>query len=292
MYKLVAIDLDGTLLNSDGEISEENKIALRESIKSGKEVVIASGRILNSVINFSKQIGNLNYAISGNGSLVYDLNNEKIVYDNNMSKEKVLKIVEICEKNSIYYSIHTFDKIITKSLNYNILVYQNENMRRDRYKRVNIEVWPDVYEFIKNSTNERFLKMSICDDDKPIFANILKKLREIKGIDVLDVAHMSRKSIKVANEIIPIEYYYTEITNENVNKWEAIKCLLEKLSIDPKETICIGDNYNDKEMLENSGLGVAMSNANPYIKMIAKAIIKDNNSSGIADILYSLERIK
>lgn len=285
MYKLIAIDLDGTLLNSYGEISEENKFALRKNIEQGREIVLASGRVLNSVLNFSKEIGDLNYAISGNGSLLYDIKKEEPIYDNNMDKEKVLKIIKICEENSIYYSIYTANCIITKSLNYNILVYQNENLRKEESKRVNIEVWPDVYGYIQSSNINKFLKVSICDDDKHIFSNIMKKLRDIQGIEALDVAHMSKKSIKIGNNIIPVEYFYTEITNENVNKWEALQYLINKLGISPHETMCIGDNVNDKEMIENAGLGVAMSNSNPEIKMIAKAIIPDNNSDGIAKIL-------
>lgn len=285
MYKLIAIDLDGTLLNSYGEISEENIEALRKAMRSGTEIVLASGRVLNSVLNFSKEVGELNYAISGNGSLLYNIKDQKVLYDNNIEKEKLLQIVEICEKNSIYYSIHTFDKIIAKSLNHNVLVYQNENIRRPKNRRVSIEIWPDILKYIEDSETDKFLKISICDDDKHIFSNILKKVRDIEGIDVLDVAHMSRKTIKVADEIIPIEYFYTEITNENVNKWEALKRLMGILKIEPKDVMCIGDNVNDKEMLENAGLGVAMGNSNPQIKISAKAIITDNNTNGIAKII-------
>lgn len=285
MYKMIAIDLDGTLLNSYGEISEENKSILRKCAKQGIEVVLASGRVLNSVINFSKEIGDLNYAISGNGSILYDLKNDKVIYDNNMNKEKVLKIIKICEENSIYYSVYTSEGIIAKGLDYNVLVYQNENITKKREKRVNITIVQDVYTYIKYSNIDKFLKISICDEDKVVFSSIMRKLKGIEGIDVLEVAHMSKKTIKVGNEIIPIEYYYTEITNENVNKWEAIKVLINKIGISKNQVICIGDNVNDKEMIENSGLGVAMENSNPEIKAIAKVITSDNNSSGVAKIL-------
>lgn len=285
MYKMVAIDLDGTLLNSYGEISEENKDTLRKCIKEGIEVVLASGRVLNSVINFSKEIGNLNYAISGNGAILYDIKNEEVLYNNNMDKEKVLQIIKICEENSIYYSIYTLDGIIAKGLDYNVLVYQNENITKKREKRVNITIVQDVYTYIQHTDITNFLKISICDEDQAVFSSIMKRLKKIPEVDVLEVAHMSKKTIKVGNETIPIEYFYTEITNENVNKWEAIKVLMDKEGLTKNEVICIGDNINDKEMLENAGLGVAMGNSNPYIKEIAKAITSDNNSNGVAKIL-------
>ena len=286
MYKMVAIDLDGTLLNSFSEISDENKNALRESIENGMEVVLASGRILDSVVNFSKEIGNLKYAISGNGSILYDLEERQVIYDNNMNKEKVLRIIKICEENSIYYSIYTLDGIIAKGLDYNVLVYQNENIRKQKEKQVSITIVQDVYEYIKFIDTEKFLKISICDGDKAVFASIMRKIREIDNIDVLEVAHMSKKTIKVANEVIPIEYFYTEITNENVNKWETIKIVLAREGLTAKDVICIGD---DMEMIENAGLGVAMGNSNPDVKAVAKAITLDNNSNGVAGILRAVK---
>lgn len=285
MYKMVAIDLDGTLLNSYGEISEENKTVLRKCMNDGMEVVIASGRVLDSVINFSKEIGKLHYAISGNGSVLYDLKEERILYDNNMQKDKVLKIIEICEENSIYYSLYTSDGIIAKSLDYNVMVYQNENLVKNEEKRVNITIVQDVQHYIEMFGVEKFLKISICDADKVVFASIMRKIKDIPNIDVLEVAHMSRKTIRIGSETLPVEYFYTEITNENVNKWEAIKVLLGITGIESDQVICIGDNVNDKEMLMNAGLGVAMSNSSPYIKAIAKVVTANNNESGVAKIL-------
>ena len=82
---------------------------------------------------------------------------------------------------------------------------------------------------------------------KSVFNSILKKINKVKDVEVLDVSHMSRKVIKDGTSQIPIEYYYTEITNKNVNKWTAIEFLLNKLHIQKEDVIGIGDNVNDKE---------------------------------------------
>ena len=82
---------------------------------------------------------------------------------------------------------------------------------------------------------ENYLKINICDDHNVIFNGIIKKLRTINKIDVLDVAHMSRKIIKYGTEEIEIGYYYTEITNQNVNKWNAIQYLINELEISKEE---------------------------------------------------------
>lgn len=96
---------------------------------------------------------------------------------------------------------------------------------------------------------------------------------------------MSRKTIKDGTDNIQIEYFYTEITNKNVNKWTAIEYLLDKQKILPEEVIAIGDNVNDKEMIENAGLGVVMGNSSPQMKEIADIVVSDNNSDGIAEAI-------
>lgn len=114
---------------------------------------------------------------------------------------------------------------------------------------------------------------------------IIRKLNVIDTIDVLDVSHMSRKTIKDGTEDVQIEYFYTEITNKNVNKWTAIEYLLEIENIKPEEVVAIGDNVNDKEMIQNSGLGVVMGNSSEQMKEMADVVVSDNNSDGIAEVV-------
>ena len=101
MYKLVAIDLDGTLLNSYSQVSEVNKQAIKRAIEKGSEIVLCSGRGFASVKSIANELGAENYVICGNGSLIYNIKNEKIIYDNFIEKEKVLQIIQICEENSL-----------------------------------------------------------------------------------------------------------------------------------------------------------------------------------------------
>ena len=102
MYKLIAIDLDGTLLNSQGEISDENRLYLKKAINSGIEVVLASGRPIDSVENLSLEIGANKYLISGNGAVVYGIQEKEILYNKFLSKAQVLNIIKMCKDNSIY----------------------------------------------------------------------------------------------------------------------------------------------------------------------------------------------
>lgn len=285
MYKLLTIDLDGTLLNSYGEVSDNTKNALRKVVNQGTEVVLASGRPISSTKTLALELGVDNYLISGNGAIVYDIKNEEIIYDKFLNKEQVLKIAKICEANSIFYNIYTEDEVISESLNYNVLFYHKENLKKIEGKRTHINIVQDIVKYIEEHEIDRFLKVTVCDESRMIFNSIIRKLKEIDNIDILDVEHMSKKKIKSGTEDVSIEYHYTEITNKNVNKWTAIEFLMERLNISREDVVAIGDNVNDKEMLVNAGLGIVMGNSNPQIKEIGDKVVADNNSEGVLEAI-------
>lgn len=285
MYKLIAIDLDGTLLNSYGEVSKENRKAIKYAIDKGVKVVLASGRDPQTMEKISLELGIDDYLIAGNGASVYDIKSEKNIYEKFIKKEKALKIIKMCKENSIFFSLYTDKGIITESLNYNVKVFNSENKNRPLEKQTNIELVQDVYEYTKNN-KMNILKIIICDNSKIIFNNIIQKLKKINGIEVLDIEHMSKKSIKIGTEEIEIEYYYTEISSKNVDKWEAIEFLINEFNINRREVICIGDNLNDKKMVENAGIGISMKNSALASKKIGDFITEDNNSNGVEKAIY------
>ena len=287
MYKLIAIDLDGTLLNSYGQVSEKNRLALKQAQENGSQIVLASGRSTNSVKNIAIDIGNNKYIICGNGSLIYDLQKEEIIYDKFIEKKKALQIIYICEQNSIYYNVYTENMVIAKTLSNNVMFYHQENANKTDSKKTKINLVENIYEYVQNLENENILKFTISDTSSIIFNSIIRKLRAIKNIDVLDVAHMSRKIIKSGTEEVSLEYYYTEITSKDVDKWNAIEWLAKELDIKKQEIMTIGDNVNDKMMIENAGFGVAMGNSAPYIKEIADKVVANNNEDGVAEAILS-----
>ena len=285
MYKLIAMDIDGTLLNSYGEVSLKNKEAIELALKKNIEVVLTSGRMPKAILPIANEIKADKYIISGNGAAIYDVQNDKIIYNSYLTKKKVLEIIDICEKNSMFYNVYTNDVILTKSLSYNILFYHNENKRNPEDKKIKINIVDDIYKYVEEYGKEDFLKVTICDNDKFVFRSIMNKMKNIKNVDVLEVAHMSRKIIRHGSEEHEIAYYYTEITNKNVNKWTALEVLLKKLEIKKEELITIGDNINDKEMIENAGLGIVTGNASPEMKKIANEVVASNNESGVAEAI-------
>lgn len=285
MYKLIAVDLDGTLLNSYGEVTDYSKKIIKKLIENGIKFIIASGRPIDSIKTIAKEIGCSEYFIAGNGAIIYDIKKDEIIYEKYLSKSKVLEIIKICEKNSISYNVYTDKTILATGLKYNVLYYYKENLKKEEDKKTNIHIVSDMYEHVKNLKEDKFLKITICEDNESIFNSIMKKIKNINGIDILDVSHMSRKVINQGTEEVSIEYYYTEISLSNVDKWTAIEYLIEKLGIKKEEVIAIGDNMNDKKMIENAGLGIVMKGSTPTVIKVADEIAQSNNEDGAIKIL-------
>ena len=282
MYKLIAIDLDGTMLNSYGEVTENTKRVIKQTIQNGTEVIIASGRSIDSIKTIANEIESEKYMIAGNGAVIYDIENDKIIYEKYIPKSKAIDIIKTCEENSIYYNVYTNKSIIANSLRYNVLYYYKENIKKEESKKTHITLVEDILKYVEDMQNEKIMKIFICDSTKSVFNSIIKKFEIIPDVEVLDVSHMSRKIIKHGTTEVPIQYYYTEISMKNVDKWYALEFLLNKLHINKDELITIGDNMNDKKMIEEAGLGIVMKGSTPVVTSIADYITDDNNNEGVA----------
>ena len=285
MYKLVAVDLDGTLLNQYGDVTENTKRVIKNVMRKGTQVVLASGRSIDSIQNISNEIGASRYIVAGNGAVLYDIEEQKNLYENYIPIEKAKKIIDICEENSIFYNIYTNKKIVTKNLRYNVLYYYKENLKKADRKKTNIDIVDSIQDYVKNMRDENIMKIFICDETVSVFNSIMKKFDEIPNVETLDVSHMSRKVIKNGTLEFPIEYYYTEISMKNVDKWNAIEFLINKMGINKDEVIAIGDNMNDKKMIEEAGLGITMEGSTPVVTDVANYVTANNNNEGVAKAL-------
>ena len=283
MYKLIAIDLDGTMLNSYGEVTENTKRVLKQTKQKGAEVVIVSGRSIDSIKYIASEIDSSKYMIAGNGAIVYDRSQNKILYEKYIPENKALDIIQICEENSIYYNVYTNKTIIADGLRYNVLYYYKENLKKEDQKKTHITLVENIENYIKEmNEDEKIMKIFICDKNKTVFNSIVRKFSAIEDIDILDVSHMARKVIKQGTEDIPIEYYYTEISMKDVDKWYALEFLIKKLGIQKEEVMAIGDNVNDRKMIEEAGKGIVMGGSTPKVSEVADYITLDCNNEGVA----------
>ncbi len=284
MYKFVAIDIDGTLLNSRGQLSQRTKEAVRRVTKLGTKIVLTSGRVTSSTKKIAEELNADRFIICDNGASIYDREEEKLLYEAHIDKETILKILDTCITNNIYYMVFTPTKIIVKDLKHMALAfYKQRHHCRDEATGMN-EIIYGGREYVEG-LDEHFTRIIVCDQDRPIFNSIVNRLKEYDSLDLMAPPHVANKKIVEDGKEIFISYSYAELLPKNTNKWVAIETLIDKLNIKPFEVIAIGDNFNDIEMIKNAGLGVAMNNGSPAAKEVAAVVAPSNDKDGVAVVL-------
>ena len=280
MYKLIAIDIDGTLLNSKSELTEKTKDVLKKASENGTYIVLTSGRMTENVKKFCEQIGADKYLIAENGASIVNLKTGELEYSKYMTHEVVNKVLDVCDNNNIYYMVYTNKELIVRNIKHMAMFFYKQNYNPNA--RVDTIIAGRDY---IDAVTDQFTKLMICDEDRSIYNSIVAKLNKIPEIDVSPVPHISTKKLDVDGEKKTIEYSYADICATGANKWNAIVELANKLEIKQEEIIAIGDNINDIKMIENAGLGVAMGNGSPHVRALADVIAPSNNEDGVAYIV-------
>lgn len=270
MYKMVCIDMDGTLLNKRKRISERDKIALKKAHdEKNVHIVITTGRLYKDASYYANLLGVKSAVISGNGAFIKDELNNKLIGKNTLSREEFEHILKACEKFNIQPNLYTTDSIYIYSKIYTLVekFLMLKRPKEFKTKILNIKnknMWSHI---IKQNENH-IIKGLILDFNK-------KKLRRFKEYLIQELsleAHMSSK-------------FTLEINSKNTNKAKGVSSLQKYYGIKREEIICIGDNENDIPMIEYAGLGVAMGNAKKEVKEKADFITYDNNNFGVANVI-------
>lgn len=276
MYKLVAIDIDGTLLNSAGELTNYTIETIKRVTQKGVKVVLTSGRVTDSVRGIASKICADKHIICDNGATIIDMESDEVIYSSYIKKDTILKLVNFCITNNIYYMVFTSKEIIVKDLKHMAFAfYKQRHHLKDEATGITQIKFADI-EYLKK-VEEPFTRIVICDEDRAIYNSIINMLKKFDDIELLAAPHISNKIIKNGSEEFLLSYSYAEILAKNTNKWSAIKALTSRLGIKKEEVIAIGDNFNDIEMIQNAGLGIAMNNGSPSAKEVATVIAPSNN---------------
>lgn len=263
MYKLIATDMDGTLLNSKKEVSENTFCAIQNAKKQGKKVVLATGRPLPGVIRYLDEL-KLNedgdFVICFNGALVQEVKTKKVISNIEMNYEDYRKIYEFAVENNVRIHINTPTNIV--------IPYDSPNKYSGIEANINeIEIVSMTDSEIKEKVT--FCKIMIIDDPEKLETLMTK---------IPDELHKNYTIVRSAP-------FFLEFLNKEANKGNALKKLCEHIGISIDEAIAIGDEENDKHMIEYAGLGVAMGNARESIKKIANHITVTNNEDGVCKVI-------
>lgn len=264
MYKLIALDIDGTLLNSKKEVTKEVFDAIQMAKKKGVKVVLSTGRPLPGVQSLLKELklnDEENYVVTFNGGLVQEISSQDVISNIEMSYEDFDIIYnELSKKHNVKIHINTPDSVVVPYKDAPKYSIHEANLN-------NIPViCMDESEINEDLT---FCKVMLIDEPE-IIDNIITKIP---------------KEFHDKYTIVRSAPFFLEFLNKKVNKGSGLQALCNKLNIDPCEVIAVGDEENDRHMIEFAGLGVAMGNARDSIKEISNYITDSNDNNGVAKVI-------
>lgn len=256
MYKLVAIDLDDTLLNNEGIISEKNKEAIQRAENAGVKVVIVSGRSYASTKQLIKELALPNLTVSLNGAYIQDPADDRLVASFPIDQSITQELIEDIEPFDVHINYYHGEKVFCQRQSEQALFYSQMN-------NIQIDYIDSLAELSKTVQAGKLL----MSDDR-------EKLKQIR--DLLQEKYGDQLNIVFSKP------FFLEATDKNASKGTALLKVAEMYGITPQEIIAIGDSENDISMIRNAGLGITVANAKENIKKEADFVTLSNNESGVA----------
>lgn len=275
--KCIALDLDWTTLNAQGRLSERNKEALERAVSKGIQVVVASGRSLNSLPRDILDIKEIRYAVTSNGAAVYDLQRNVCLHTWKMTGKSVLDILQLTEGETVGYEAFI-----------------------DGIAYAQREYVEDPVRFGASASSIPYVQSTRLPVDD--FKGFLMEHREeLDGMDVIVGGEEIKRRLwrelreKVADIYITSSVVQLlEISYKDSGKHSGVRFLLEHLGIQPEELAAFGDGDNDAELLRMAGRGYAVANASRECRAAADVIAPHHDQDGVAwgiDQILGIENI-
>jgi HAD-superfamily hydrolase, subfamily IIB len=271
-YKMIVMDMDGTLLTDDKRITERSKSVLKKAADMGVKIVISTGRIFASARFFGELLGVNAPIIASNGAYIREMDKgeDEVIYAKIMGKENIRMVLDLSHKYGLYSHFYTWNSLFSEKLIYSSVNYSKWNrlMPEDMKIKVNI-IDRDKWEDVIKEYGDRILKAVMMDDDGE---KIQAMRRDVSKYDV-EITSSYEKNF--------------EVMSKGVSKGAAVSTIARLYNIDKSEIICVGDSENDIPMIEYAGLGIAMKNGIDEIKDKADFITLSNEEDGVA---YAIEK--
>jgi len=259
MYKAVFLDMDGTLLKSDHSVSDETIQTIHHLTNNGVAVILVSARPINAVLPTFRHIGlpATSPVITLNGS--YIVENDQPIFQAMVDLDTTTRVTE---------EVRPFKATIAYYLQREWFSEKKDAWTDHEQKIMDVPVEVGPIGSLVNDWAERKIgpnKMMVMSEPDNI-SQIQKHLRSIYNGRL---------------NIYPSKATYLEVMDSRGSKANAVKFVSERLGLSPKEIIAMGDNYNDVEMIQFAGVGVAMGNAPDDIKAVADHVTDTNNNDGV-----------
>ncbi|MDA8441488.1 MAG: Cof-type HAD-IIB family hydrolase [Peptococcaceae bacterium] len=256
MIKLVALDLDDTTLDSESKISSRTAATIRAAMAQGVTVTLATGRMYRSALPFALELGLDVPLITYHGALVKTSLGHEVLYHRPVPLDLASYVLAFASKRRFDINLYMDDQVYVREDNRHIEDYIK--LSKVPYCKV-----ADLNAVLCTEPD----KILIIDEEAKL-DGLARDLKEMVG---------SRLHITKSKP------YFLEITHPEAQKGIALATLATKLGIDRSQVMAVGDSYNDLDMLEYAGIGVAMGNARTEIKDRADFITLSNNEHGVAE---------
>ena len=281
LIRVIASDMDGTLLNSQHDITEENVKAILKAKELGVHFIIATGRMYDSVKPFMDKHGIKCEYILMNGAEFRNENGE-LVESINMDKRKIKDILNILCKEDLIVELYTDEGSYTTSTKEEALkemVYRVQNFEK-------VQDYDKALEIAKE--HEHFKTLKYIDDIDKFIESRIEIRKIITFSNDVEVINKTKVELNNIGGLAVLSSFITniEITDERAQKGYILKKVTEKMGIKNEEVIAFGDSFNDYSLFTEFEKAYAMENAIPEIKEIAKNITDTNDNSGVAKAIY------
>ena len=272
---LLAIDLDGTTLDSSKQVSEKNRNAIFNAVKNGVHVCIASGRAFDTLPSVVTEIPGIEYAITSNGAAVYEIRDKKCLRSYKLTAESVKTILELTKDMPVTYEAFIEGRAYAGSEYIHNPVKFGATKEAIHYIQTTRTLIDDITGFIRQHVNE-LDSMDIIVKD----ADMKEK--------VCDAIYKETQDVYITSSVKQL----VEISYKDAGKKSGVKFLADRLGVSKEEIAAFGDADNDKDMIEYAGYGIAVANASISLKEKADYITLSNDEDGIAYAFANILDIK
>lgn len=272
MYRLIALDMDGTLLNSQKQVGRETAAALREAAACGKYAVYCTGRGPIELIDFRELLPEVKYAICNNGATLWDMQDWKMTEGSEVAPELIRNILETSRKEEHLLQLYSGADVIYDRYSEEMIEKVGLGEYIPLYRRIVKTV--DGYEETLLSGGSGFEEIRVNKFSVHL-TGIAPRERLKKKLDRLGLPVEIRRSNR----------YTLEITAAGVSKAYGLRRICEELQIPAEETIAVGDGGNDLDVMKAAGLAIAVGNAADEVKKIADVLVADNDHDGCAEAI-------
>ncbi|MFA0088210.1 Cof-type HAD-IIB family hydrolase [Vibrio sp. 10N.261.51.F12] len=259
MYKLIAIDMDGTLLTSDKKITDRTKQAIHAAKQKGVTVVLASGRPINGMIDAVNELG-LNtpddFIIHFNGAFVQKVQSGEVLHHQILDGKSAKEVAILAKKLDLH--CHAFSEELG-------LITTESNPYTDHEAKIN-KLDITVFDFNQLDDDHKIIKAMIVGEPSKLTL----------GISAIPQAYYKDYTI------VQSAPFFLEFLNPLSNKGEGVSVIAKQLGLSAEQVMCFGDAENDHHMIRYAGKGVAMENAMDETKAIADYITDSNDNDGVA----------